>query len=43
MTQIFGEDGRVQPAACFRCGICYVTQIKTKEKDGYSAIQIERI
>ena len=25
---------------CVKCGICHVTQIKTKEKDGYSAIQI---
>ncbi|MEK7200779.1 MAG: 50S ribosomal protein L3 [Patescibacteria group bacterium] len=40
MTQIFGEDGRVQPATVLSVESATVTQIKTKEKDGYSAIQI---
>ncbi len=39
MSQIF-EDGNVIPATVIEAGPCFVTQIKTKEKDGYSAIQI---
>lgn len=40
MTQIFGEDGRVQPATVLNVGPLVVSQIKTKEKDGYVAIQV---
>lgn len=40
MTQIFGEDGAVQPATVLSVGSVTVSQIKTKEKDGYNAIQI---
>jgi len=40
MTQIFTEDDRVVPVTIIEAGECVVTQIKTSEKDGYSAIQI---
>ena len=40
MTQIFGSDGRVVPVTVLQVGPCLVTQIKTKEKDGYSAVQV---
>jgi large subunit ribosomal protein L3 len=40
MSQIFNEKGEVIPVTLIEAGPCYVTQIKTKEKDGYCAIQI---
>ncbi|MBI4743423.1 MAG: 50S ribosomal protein L3 [Actinobacteria bacterium] len=40
MTQMFMEDGRVIPVTVVEAGPCVVTQIKTVEKDGYSAIQV---
>lgn len=40
MTQIFNEKGEAIPVTLVSAGPCYVTQIKTKEKDGYEAIQI---
>jgi large subunit ribosomal protein L3 len=40
MTQIFGEDGKVQPVTVLNVETATVSQIKTKEKDGYSAVQI---
>lgn len=40
MTQIFGEDGRVSPATVLNVEPVVVSQIKTKEKDGYNAVQI---
>ncbi|XOB41586.1 MAG: 50S ribosomal protein L3 [Candidatus Nealsonbacteria bacterium] len=40
MSQIFDEKGNVIPVTVIEAGPCYVTQIKTKEKDGYSAVQI---
>jgi len=40
MTQNFDKEGNVVPATLIAAGSCYVTQIKTKEKDGYQAIQI---
>jgi large subunit ribosomal protein L3 len=40
MTQIFGEDGKVYPVTVVNAGPAFVTQIKTKEKDGYEAVQI---
>jgi len=40
MTQIFGEDGTVQPATILNVEPVTVSQIKTKEKDGYNAVQI---
>lgn len=40
MTQIFDESGNVIPVTILKVGPCIVTQIKTKEKDGYDSIQI---
>ena len=40
MTQIFDESGKVIPVTVIEAGPCVVTQKKTVEKDGYSAIQL---
>jgi large subunit ribosomal protein L3 len=40
MTQIFGEDGAVKPATVLSVEPITVSQIKTKEKDGYNAVQV---
>ena len=40
MTQIFDEENRVIPVTVVEAGPCVVTQIRTPETDGYSAIQI---
>lgn len=40
MTQIFDEQSRVIPVTVIKAGPCRVSQIKTSEKDGYSAIQL---
>lgn len=40
MTQIFGEDGQAIPVTVIQAGPCYVTQIRTEEKDGYAAVQL---
>ncbi|MFH1459722.1 MAG: 50S ribosomal protein L3 [Candidatus Omnitrophota bacterium] len=40
MTQIFKEDGKCIPVTSIIAGPCFVVQIKTKEKDGYQAIQL---
>ncbi|MCF4005892.1 50S ribosomal protein L3 [Corynebacterium uropygiale] len=40
MTQIFDEENRVVPVTVVEAGPCVVTQIRTKETDGYTAIQI---
>ena len=40
MTQIFDEENRVIPVTVVEAGPCVVTQIRTKETDGYNAIQI---
>ena len=40
MTQIFGTDGVLIPVTVLEAGPCVVTQIKTVENDGYSAVQV---
>ncbi len=40
MTQIFREDGRVVPVTVIQAGPCVITQVKTKETDGYEAVQL---
>lgn len=40
MTQIFAEDGTAMPVTLLEAGPCTITQIKTPERDGYSALQI---
>lgn len=43
MTQIFGENGVVQPVTVLSVGPATVSQVKTVEKDGYSAVQVEQL
>lgn len=40
MTQIFDESGEMIPVTVLQAGPCCVTQIKTEENDGYSAVQV---
>ena len=40
MTQIFNEDGVLIPVTVLQAGPCVVTQVKTEENDGYSAVQV---
>lgn len=40
MTQIFDEDNRVVPVTVVEAGPCVVTQVRTKDIDGYDAVQI---
>ena len=40
MTQIFAEDGELIPVTVLQAGPCEVTQVKTVENDGYSAVQV---
>ena len=40
MTQIFDANGLVIPVTVVEAGPCFVTQVKTMENDGYSAVQI---
>ena len=40
MTQIFDNNGLVVPVTVVEAGPCYVSQVKTKQNDGYSAVQM---
>ena len=40
MTSVFASDGRLVPVTVVQVGPCVVTQVKTQEKDGYSALQL---
>ena len=40
MTQIFDNNGLVVPVTVVEAGPCFVSQVKTKENDGYSAVQM---
>jgi len=40
MTQIFDEAGTLTPVTVLQAGPCVVTQIKTMDNDGYSAVQV---
>ena len=40
MTQVFDEAGKAIPVTVVQAGSCTVTQIKTKQTDGYEAIQV---
>ena len=40
MTQISTEDGALVPVTVLQAGPCVVTQVKTAENDGYSAVQV---
>ena len=40
MTQIFDNNGLVVPVTVVEAGPCFVSQVKTKQNDGYSAVQM---
>jgi large subunit ribosomal protein L3 len=40
MTQIYQENGTVQPVTVLECGPCTVLQLRTEERDGYHAWQL---
>ena len=40
MTSIFSSDGKQTPCTIIEAGPCTVAQVKTKETDGYSALQL---
>ena len=40
MTQVYADDGRAVPVTVIEAGPCVVIQRKSKQKDGYSAIQV---
>lgn len=41
MTEVFTEEGRVVPVTVLEAGTCKVSQVKTRERDKYEAVQIE--
>ncbi|MBE0428950.1 MAG: 50S ribosomal protein L3 [Thermoleophilia bacterium] len=40
MTQIFTEDGDRLPVTVIEAGPCVITQVKTRDRDGYTALQM---
>jgi len=40
MTRVYDEAGRIVPVTVIELGPCVVTQLRTSERDGYSAVQI---
>ena len=40
MTQVFDENNRIVPVTVVQAGPCIVTQIRTEESDGYTAVQL---
>jgi large subunit ribosomal protein L3 len=40
MTQVFSPEGKLIPVTVISAGPCHITQIKTAENDGYTALQI---
>ena len=40
MTQIFDENGAAIPVTLIEAGPCFVTQVRTAEKEGYTAVQL---
>ena len=40
MTRVFNEDGTDTPVTIIEVGPCFVTQVKTQERDGYNAVQL---
>jgi len=40
MTQVFDDEARAIPVTVIKAGPCHVVQVKTVERDGYSAVQI---
>jgi large subunit ribosomal protein L3 len=40
MTSIFDDNGQMIPCTIIEAGPCYVTQVRTKDRDGYEAVQL---
>ena len=40
MTQLFSADGKVIPVTVIEAGPCPIVQVKTLERDGYSAVKL---
>ena len=40
MTQLIGDDGKVTPVTLLEAGPCFVTQVRSAECDGYTAVQL---
>jgi large subunit ribosomal protein L3 len=40
MTQVFDESGAIVPVTVIEAGPCVVTQVRTKDKDGYEGVQL---
>jgi large subunit ribosomal protein L3 len=40
MTQVFDDNNRIVPVTVVKAGPCVITQIRTQEKDGYTAVQL---
>ncbi len=40
MTSLFDENGEAIPCTVIEAGPCYVTQVKTRDRDGYNAVQL---
>jgi len=40
MTQVFREDGRMEAVTAIQAGPCTAVQVKTTDRDGYSAVQL---
>lgn len=40
MTQLFDDSGKAVPVTVIKAGPCFVTQVRTVKKDGYSAVQL---
>ena len=40
MTQVYAENGRTYPVTVIEAGPCVIVQRKSKDKDGYSAVQL---
>ena len=40
MTRVYDEDGKIVPVTVIELGPCVVKQLRTPERDGYSAVQV---
>ena len=40
MTQVYDADGVIVPVTVIEAGPCVVLQVRSKEKDGYDAVQV---
>ncbi len=40
MTQVFDEDGTAIPVTVIEAGPCPIVQVKTKDREGYNALQL---